>query len=524
MLQQYRTVPGLLAGAIEYYRTHPVDFINHWMDTYDPRNAGRSGKIAKMPFVLFERQAEMVEFLYALVDGEEDGLVEKCRDAGATWVSCAVSWHMWRFKTGASIGWGSRKQDYVDKIGEPDSIFEKMRILARGIPSVFWPKGFNPKDDMPFMKIVNPETGATISGEAGDNIGRGGRKLIFFKDESAHYERPELIEAAIDDNTRVQVDISSVNGIGNVFHRKREAGVEWNGGALALGRTNVFVFDWRDHPDKTEEWYNRRRAKARDKGLMHKFAQEVDRDYASSVEGVVIPSEWVNSAVDAHIKLGLPEPTGRVIGGLDVADEGGDKNALSLRKSYLFISTEDWAQGTTGETTCKAIRMCKPFPGVLLNYDCIGIGAGVKSDAKRLNPPGLSFFAWNAASSPVNKDKRIDPTDRDTPFIKDFFLNLKGQGWWELRLRFERTHRAVTEGIKYDPDELISIPSDMPNRLQLQKELSQAQYRQNSAGKLFVDKKPSGTHSPNLADSAVMAYSPTQQGMRGMLVKGKHKR
>jgi hypothetical protein len=60
---------------------------------------------------------------------------------------------------------------------------------------------------------------STATGEAGDNIGRGGRTLGYFKDESAHYEHRDLIEAALGDNTNVQIDISSVNGLGNVFHR-----------------------------------------------------------------------------------------------------------------------------------------------------------------------------------------------------------------------------------------------------------------------------------------------------------------
>jgi phage terminase large subunit len=131
---------------------------------------------------------------------------------------------LWLYWPGAAVGWGSRKEQLVDKIGDPDSIFEKMRIIIRNCPGSCCPPGFDADDHMPYMKIVNPETGATITGEAGDNIGRGGRKLIYFKDESAHYERPEKIEAALADNTNVQIDISSVNGLGNVFHRRREAG------------------------------------------------------------------------------------------------------------------------------------------------------------------------------------------------------------------------------------------------------------------------------------------------------------
>jgi hypothetical protein len=44
------------------------------------------------------------------------------------------------------------------------------------------------------------------------------------------------------------------------------------------------------------------------------LAQEVDIDYAASVEGVLIPSVWVQAAIDAHLKLNI-EPTGDRIAG-----------------------------------------------------------------------------------------------------------------------------------------------------------------------------------------------------------------
>lgn len=303
------------AGALEFYRTRPVEFINHWVSTYDPRNA--SGDVpSRLPFVLFPRQKDMVVFLQACLAGETGGLIEKCRDAGATWVCCAFSVWLWLFCPGSAVGWGSRKEDLVDRIGDPKCIFEKMRLIIRGLPREFWPFGFKPDDHMAHMKIINPENDATIAGEAGDNIGRGGRTLIYFKDESAWYERPEKIEAALGDNTRVQIDISTVNGLGNVFHRARESGVEWYGGPALPGKTNVFIFDWRDHPAKTQAWYDERRQVAIDKGLLHVFAQEVDRNYAASVEGVIIPADWVKAAIGADVALGLTDdgPWGSALG------------------------------------------------------------------------------------------------------------------------------------------------------------------------------------------------------------------
>lgn len=524
-----RKEPALMAGAVEFYRAHPVEFINHWLDTYDPRNAGKKTP-ARIPFIMFERQAELVEFIAACLHGEENGLMEKARDMGATWVCCAVSVWLWRFWEGAAVGWGSRKEQLVDKIGDPDSIFEKMRMLIRGMPREFWPVGFSEKDHMTYMRIVNPENGATITGEAGDNIGRGGRKLIYFKDESAHYERPEKIEAALADNTRVQMDISSVNGLGNVFHRRREAGKEWTGGPAHKGVTNVFVMDWRDHPAKTDEWYQARRKKAEADGLLHVFAQEVDRNYAASVEGVIIPAEWVTAAIDAHLRLGWPEPTGKKIAGLDVADEGGDLNALASRKGYLLETVEDWGEGDTGATTRKAIGKLAGEP-VEVQYDSVGIGAGVKSEANRLSatgdmPNGVTFVSWSAGAKVQWPDKHLIEGDDESPLNKDFFANLKSQAWWQLRLRFERTYRAVEQGVEYDPDDLISLPSGLPKIRQLQKELSQATASRTTASlKLVVDKKPEGTRSPNMADAVVMAFWPiiAIKPQAAMILKKRHR-
>jgi len=267
---------ALRFGALEYYRTRPVEFINHWVDTYDPRVAG-TDLPTRMPLVMFERQADLVRMLYALIKEQESGLIEKARDMGATWVCCGFSVWLWLFMEGAAIGWGSRKREMVDQIGDPSSIFEKMRMIIRGLPRAFWPSGFDPDKNMTQMRIVNPYSGASIVGEIGDNIGRGGRSTIYFKDESAHYEHPELIEAALGDNTDVQIDISSVNGTGNVFYNRRMAGEVWTPAQKPTkGKTRVFIFDWRDHPGKNQEWYDARRKKAEEEGLLHLFAQEVE--------------------------------------------------------------------------------------------------------------------------------------------------------------------------------------------------------------------------------------------------------
>lgn len=509
-----RNDDDLVAGAKAYYSTHPVEFINHWCDTYDPRKAG-PGSQAKMPFVLFEKQQELVEYLHDCLTSEVNGLVEKTRDMGATWVCSAFSVWLWLFWPGASVGWGSRKSQLVDKLGDPDSIFEKMRILITGLPSFFMPVGFNETEHLSYMRIVNPESGSTITGEAGDNIGRGGRKLIYFKDESAWYERPEKIEAALSDNTRVQIDISSVNGLGNVFHRRRESGVLWTG-KIKPDRTQVFVMDWTDHPDKNQEWYDARKAKAEAEGLLHIFAQEVDRNYSASVEGLLIQMDWVRAAIDAHKKLNISD-SGMWCAALDVADKGGDTNALAKSQGIILRDVKEWGARDPAVTARKAIAGVTRLGRIALQYDCIGIGVSVKSEVNNLKdakslPANVRMVPWDAGSAVQYPDKRVIPGDNESPINKDFYTNLKAQGWWELKNRFYRTWRAVTKGAVYDPDTLISLDSTMPKLRQLEKELCQVTAGPGARLKLLINKTPEGTKSPNLADAVMMCFWPMKGG------------
>jgi phage terminase large subunit len=520
--------PDMLASAKAYYKTHKAEFIMHWMDTYNPRKTGSKW----MPFVFFERQLEFVQFIEELRVDQENGLVEKCRDIGATWLASAYSVSCYLLDDDEAIGWGSRKQELVDKLGDPDSIFEKMRLLLKRMPDIWTPEGFKARDHATFMKLLNPENGSSVTGESGDNIGRGGRKSIYWKDESAHYERPEKIEAALGDNTNVQIDISSVNGLGNVFHRRRESGIDWQPGkVIEPGQTRVFVFDWRHHPEKTQEWYDQRKAKAEREGMQHIFAQEVDRNYSAAVQNTIISYEWIQAAVDAHLKIPyLLRPPSDIpnvwVAGLDVADGGIDRNALALTQWIIVRSCEEWGARDQGISARHAMTICRPYKGIKIQYDNIGVGAGVKTEynnivdqlIKEANERNETFdftsiprlIGWNAGASVVNPYDRIIPDDDESLLNKDMFYNFKAQAWWNVRTRFYKTWRAITDGAIYDADELISLDSTNPLLLQLMKELAQPTRGEATGLRTIVNKKPEGTKSPNLADAVIQAMFPVQ--------------
>jgi phage terminase large subunit len=480
-----KTVPGLM----QYYRLHPAQFINDWGFTMDPRNP-EVGLPAVIPFLLFPRQEEWVEWVVERWHGRQAGLTEKTRDMGMSWLSVALACTLCLLNKGLVIGFGSRKEIYVDQIGSPKSLFERARLFLSHLPPEFL-GGWNRSTHAPYMRIMFPGTGSYMQGEAGDNIGRGDRASIYFVDESAFLERPQLVEASLSNTTNCRIDISTPNGMANPFAQKRFA-----------GRIPLFTFHWQSDPRKDDAWYAKMKAEL-DPVTM---AQEIDIDYLASVEGVVIPSAWVIAAIGANERLGL-EPSGGKWAALDVADEGIDKNALAVVHGGTLLHLEEWS-GVGSDiygTVQRTFHVCDGLGVQAFKFDSDGLGAGVRGDARAINE-GRQF---KIMAEPFRGSAQvIHPDGMDVPPRKnvDYFANAKAQAWWRLRLRFQETHRAM-EGHPYEADKIISIPSDLPTLDKLRQELSQPTYDLNVAGKIVIDKTPDGMPSPNLADAVMIAFS-----------------
>lgn len=512
ILGKLRADPSLLPVMRAYYKSNPWQFVEDWGTTYDPRNIGR-GLPATIPFIPFDRQTELMQWIYAHWRGSKDGVVPKSRDTGASWVAIALSCTLCLFYEGMAVGFGSRKEEYVDRLDSPKSLFYKARVFLANLPREFR-GGWDRDKHGAFMRLTFPESGSVMTGEAGDNIGRGDRTAIYFVDESAHLERPQRAEESLSATTDCRIDMSSVKGSNTPFSIKRRT---WPA-------EDVFPFHWRDDPRKDEAWYENLKL-TKDPQVI---AQEYDIDENASVSGVVIPAEWVQAAIDAHVKLGI-KPSGKRTGGLDVADEGTDLNAFAGRYGILLEYVDSWSgKGADIYATVeRAFAICDDEGYEGFAYDGDGLGAGVKGDARVIGegrngkrPPWVRKFQGSAGV--VDPDGKIpqfdgdESRDKDERTNKDYFANAKAQAWWSLRMRFLRTYRAVVKGHPVtDPDELISISSRLPSLTKLTLELSQPTYSENGAGKLLINKQPEGAKSPNEADSVMIAFSPTEPERRG---------
>ena len=410
------------AAVMGFYSTRPAEWITDWGMTFDPRNPER-GLPATAPFLLFPKQVEAVEWVIARWKAREDGVVEKSRDMGVSWLCVATAVWMWVFQPGVVVGFGSRKEDYVDRIGDPSSLFWKIRAFIKMLPPRMRPAGYDEKKHAPFMRVLNPANGSAIIGEAGSNIGRGARTSIYFKDESAFYEQPEQIDAALSQTSNCKIDISTPNGEGNPFWKKRHG-----------GRLPVFVFDWRDDPRKGPDWY------AKQKSTLDPvvLAQEVDRDYSASIGNSFISGDIVTEAMSKG-PADVPA-MGSLRVGLDVARFGDDKCSLTFRRGKVLVRQVIWGKTDLMSTAGRAkqeINAYRQARGTHLEQiavDTIGLGAGV-ADALR------GWFGDGVVVD-VNASLRMDDGSN---------FNLRAAMWSEMR------DWLATASIPNDPDLRVDL-------------------------------------------------------------------
>lgn len=471
-----------------------ADFIHDWGITIDPR-AVAENRPALVPFKLWPKQRMLVDWILQCWKDGASGVVVKGRDVGASWIGMAVLCCLDIFENRFAGGIASATEVKLDRSGDPDTLMFKAKEFVRHLPEEFR-AGFDDMKHAHYLRMTYPDTQSTLTGEAGDNTGRGGRKSIYIVDESAFFEHPELIDASLAATTNCRIDISTPHGINAFFYRANNDNIR------------RFDIDWRDDPRKDQAWYDRK------KGEMDPvvFAQEIDANFYASAEGVLIPPQWAAAAVGLMQKLGI-EPSGNRVSALDVSDVGKDRCAWVGRHGQELQDAETWTgQGsdTTG-TAVKTFRLCDQHQYEELIYDATGVGSGIRGPARVLNSmreeeatSTIVMSEFVAGASPMFPERKVPGTNRKA---KDMFANRAAQAGWYLRLRFQESFKAST-GLTYDPELIISINPKLKDLSRVMAELSQPQVKETATGKIQLEKTPKGARSPNYFDAISYSYAP----------------
>lgn len=287
------------ADVLEACRRDILFEINALYWTYDPRGYEdpvthqRHPDLKHLPFITYPFQDEYVLRLDDHIERQEDLLTEKSRDMGVSWLIVAVFLHRWRWKAD-HFKIGSRKEELVDRFGDLDTHFERIRYLRKHLPNWWLPLGFDSREHETYMKLINPEDQNAIVGEAtNDNFSRQGRYRAIMLDEYAFVEHPEMIWRACGDSTKCRLPISTPNGKQNYFGRLRFS-----------GQIKVATLHWRQHPHKTQAWYEQEKTRRPAQDI----ARELDLSYETQAGKPFYGSDYVEAGQLSHFRdVQLPD-------------------------------------------------------------------------------------------------------------------------------------------------------------------------------------------------------------------------
>lgn len=225
-----------------------------WANTclfvYNPRK--RKGR-RKVPLITWPFQDVCLDVtrLHILGDGFEVGdnrdlVYEKSREMAATWNALIVFAHHFQWDELSSFLSMSRKEELVDRTGDPKTLFWKFDFLIQNQPKFLQPRVESNK-----RHRRNLGNGSTFDGETTVDPA-GDRRTAVLLDEFSRMENATEIMAASRDLTDCRVFVSTHRGVGTAFYDICER-----------SKTRKLWCHWTVHPEKNEGLYMGPDGKAR---------------------------------------------------------------------------------------------------------------------------------------------------------------------------------------------------------------------------------------------------------------------
>lgn len=274
----------------------------------------------------------------------------------------------------------------------------------------------------------------------------------------------------------------------------------------------IIVLNWRDNPWHSElepqrlwDYENLSRAK---------YNHIWEGHFNDTVEHSIIEAEWFDAAIDAHIKLGF-EPRGMKIVSHDPSDEGGDEKGLVYRHGSVILEVLEKSGGDVNEGCDWATQFALENQVDVFTWDCDGLGISLKRQVgEAFEGKKTNIILFKGSESPVKPHELYQFDDRiarvDAKTNKETFKNKRAQYYWRLRDRFYNSYRAVEKGEYIDPDDMISVSSEIQCMESFRSEVCRIPKKPSGSGFIQIMTKQEmklkhKIESPNLADSAMMA-------------------
>lgn len=255
LLTLCRERPEYRPAVWEMCKRDLLFFVNAFVWQYNPNAidnsvSGGSQSIEIGPFITWNFQEEAFSVITECIEKRRDGIAEKSREMGASWMFLIVMLWMWLFRDWKKFLLISRSEDAVDKPADPDCLFWKLDHILQHLPEWLTPETRRTK-----LLLVNESNGSTVTGQASTGkAGVGGRATAMFIDEFSQIDADFEVLDRTSDTTGCRLFNGTHRGTGTAFAEL------CNPKGAAHGYIRKIVMHWSAHPDKNRGMYHFDRA------------------------------------------------------------------------------------------------------------------------------------------------------------------------------------------------------------------------------------------------------------------------
>jgi hypothetical protein len=275
--------PGFAENERYLCADDPKYYAAVWGWVYEPR--ARKHQAKHVPFVPFAFQCHVLDWLRAIAETEEqaDGVVDKSRGIGFSWVICLFAVWGWSWADITTLLL-SKTMSHVDKPNNINTLFGKALYLIDRTPDHLLPPGFDRDRDRTQLNIANPDSAAQIFGDSTTaEAGRSARATVAFVDEAPFIRDLKSIWRTLGGTTDHRIGGGSMS---------IEYGMDWIDFVENLRRENpdsVMTLDWPLNAYQDEAWREREYAR-RERDLdLPGYYVEIERNPWKGRTNIIYP-------------------------------------------------------------------------------------------------------------------------------------------------------------------------------------------------------------------------------------------
>jgi hypothetical protein len=212
---------GSLARWVkEFCAGNLLFFTSLFVWTYNPRDKKEGGRgVVRggeqvVPFIAWECQDEALKTILWCIDHDEDLLIEKSRQMGASWMMVIVFVWLWLFRPQVALLMMSRDERSVES-ESPASLFWKIDFILSYLPAWLMPAKWRRKK----LLFINEDSGGTIFGEASTGkAGVGATLTAMAIDEFSQIEADYEVLHRTSDATGCRIFNGTHKGLDRAFY------------------------------------------------------------------------------------------------------------------------------------------------------------------------------------------------------------------------------------------------------------------------------------------------------------------